>query len=86
MFGLAVMRKNGPKQRVWCRLGQGYVFFFLSCFTHFFGLFRLYSHYKETGKVGLAGDDNNGSKQCVLHRLDQRYVFFYFISCFTYSY
>ena len=52
-------------------------FFFFHVLLIFFGLFRLYLHYKETGKVGLAGDNNNGSKGM---------CFFYFILCFTYSY
>ena len=39
-----------------------FFFFFFHVLLIFFGLFRLYSHYKETGKVGLAGNDNNRSK------------------------
>ena len=78
--------KNGPKQRVrrviWAILGM--FLFFLRVFTHFFCLFRFYSCYKVTGRVGLGGDEKNGPKQHVLRRLVQRYVFFFNFAFFLF--
>ena len=79
--GLAGDGKNRPKRRVRCVIWAilGMFSFFLRVFTHFFSLFRFYSCYKVTGRVGLAGDEKNGPKQRVLHCLGHRYVFFYFL-------
>ena len=74
------MGKTGPNDMSDVSFGPKvcfhFFFVFLLILTNFFCLFRFYSCYKWTGRVGLAGDEKNGPKRRVLHCLGHRYVFF----------
>ena len=78
------MTKTGPNDASDASFGPKVcLLFFSSRFTDFFCLFRFYSCYKETGRVGLDGDVKNRPKRHVRHVIWAIGMSSFFLRIFT---
>ena len=76
--------KNRSKRRKTCRLDRRYVFFYLfRVLLILTNVFRSYSRFITTGRIGLAGDEKNGPKRRQTRRLGPMCVFFFLLRVFA---